>query len=91
MISLIPTIEILQLLRRSRASADSESAFVCPLCGRGYDSNRRRCTNCGSTLVVGINDADVYDGVVPMCGPRCDPERLRDETAVESTPKDQHD
>jgi len=51
------------------ADPATEPRFVCPLCGTVYPSSRESCVQCGGTHVVSVTNAEVYETIVPMCGP----------------------
>lgn len=55
---------------RSLQEDDAESRFVCPLCGTGFDTDRRCCTRCSSTIVVPVGERQVYETILPLCEPR---------------------
>lgn len=52
--------------------AGSPPGFVCPFCETTFDARRRTCTGCGGNLVVPVDDRDVYEIILPMCGSRCE-------------------
>lgn len=47
----------------------SHGQFVCPLCETAFSSPRRSCSRCHGTLVVPVDESEVYETVLPMCGP----------------------
>lgn len=69
------------LTERGQSSPGTEPQQVCPLCGTTYRSPRRCCLRCDGTPVVSVTDAEVYETVVPMCGPDCRRDRP-DETST---------
>ncbi len=46
-----PMMESLEVLRRERKSADSQSLLPCPQCGRPIDRGMRFCGHCGTPVV----------------------------------------
>lgn len=57
--------------RSPRGSTESGATFVCPFCETTFSTARRSCSRCGGTLVVPVDETEVYETVLPMCGPDC--------------------
>lgn len=64
--------------RPLQTGTESQAAFVCPLCGTTFQHARQFCSRCDGNLVVPIDDSEVYETIVPMCGPDCRPKQLPD-------------
>lgn len=54
-----------------RVRTNAEQRFVCPLCGMTFRSAQQTCSQCEGTLVVSVEDSDVYETVLPMCRSGC--------------------
>lgn len=57
----------------SRDSTEPERTFVCPFCGTRFPAAPRTCTRCDGNPVVPVDEAEVYESVLRMCGPDCHP------------------
>jgi hypothetical protein len=75
------------LTDRRPARPDTEPRYVCPLCGTLSQPSRRYCARCGGTPVVPVTDTDVYETVLPMCGPDCRRNRPDGESTGDPAPE----
>jgi predicted RNA-binding Zn-ribbon protein involved in translation (DUF1610 family) len=73
----MPDMMVPESVTQALKSTESRAAFVCPLCSTTFPRSRQLCSRCGGNIVVPVDDTEVYETVVPMCGPRCHPDRLR--------------
>lgn len=60
-----------------RGRVESGRTFVCPFCETTFPSQRRVCSECEGTLVVPVDESEVYETVLPMCGPDYHHDRSR--------------
>lgn len=80
------SIMVLELaIQTFRDSTEPRMTFVCPLCGTTFSSSREVCSRCGGYLVVPVDESEVYETVLPMCGPDCHPELLDGESDVHTS------
>lgn len=70
-------MDIEAAIHRSEESTDTQSTFVCSLCGRTFSSPQQLCTCCDGNLVVPVGETEVYETVIPMCGPDYPPNQCQ--------------